>query len=157
PGSAPLAIALSIGMFSVAEADVPDFVRRVAAGRIVAISDGDFVAQTYATARLAPREAGYRDMLTVLSITKGRVVTGSIPISNSVTAAPEILQVTRDGHTAFVTERLGERPEGGKVLRDLPPGRRLFAVDLSNPERPRLTDTAEIAAFPEALSVSPDG
>src|SRR5262249_23410537 len=43
------------------------------------------------------------------------------------------------------------------VLRDLPPGRRLFAVDLSNPERPRLTDTAEIAAFPEALSVSPDG
>ncbi|CCV16177.1 PD40 domain-containing protein [Mesorhizobium sp. STM 4661] len=151
-----LAIALSIGVPSVVAAQ-PDLVGRISANRIAVISDGDFVAQTYATGRLAPRQAGYRDTLTVLSIVDGKVVTGTIPISNSVTAAPEILQLTEDGQTAFVTERLGERPAAGDTIKDLPPGRRLFAVDLSDAAAPRLADTAEIAAFPESLSVSPDG
>ena len=93
----------------------------------------------------------------MLSIADGKVVTGTIPVSNSVTSAPEILQLTRDGRTAFVAERLGERPERGDTVRDLPPGRRLFAIDLAEIPAPRLADTAEIGAFPEALSVSPDG
>ncbi|MBX4957307.1 hypothetical protein HJB56_22255 [Rhizobium lentis] len=129
---------------------------RVSASRIAVISDGDFLAQTYGTAELAPREAGYRDLLTIMSQAENKIVTRSIPISNSVTSAPEILALTKDGRTAFVTERLGERPEGGKRIGDLPPGRRLFAVDLSD-SAPRLSATIEIEAFPEALSISPDG
>ncbi len=140
-----------------AAAGVPDFTARIGAGTIAAISDGDFAAQTYATGRLAPRSAGHRDVLTILSIVDGKVTTSEIPVSNSVTAAPEILELTRDGRTAFVAERLGERSESGETVRDLPPGRRLFAVDLSTRSAPRLAATAEIAEFPEGLSVNPAG
>ncbi|RJT40366.1 hypothetical protein D3227_10345 [Mesorhizobium waimense] len=152
-----LASALGAGLPSIAAAQSLDLAGRISASRIAVISDGDFVAQSYATGRLSPREAGFRDTLTVLSMANGKMVTGALPISNSVTAAPEILEITEDGQTAFVTERLGERPEEGDTVRDLPPGRRLFAVDLSDAAAPRLADMAEIAAFPEGLSVSPDG
>ncbi|MBZ9710174.1 hypothetical protein LB543_26050 [Mesorhizobium sp. ESP7-2] len=152
-----LIISVSAGMPLAASAQIPDFIRALSTSRIVAISDGDFLAQTYATGQLPPPASGYRDLLTVLSIVDGRVIVGSLPISNSVTAAPEILHVTKDGRAAFVAERLGERPEGGRTVQDLPPGRRLFAVDLSDSAAPRLADTVEIAAFPEGLSASPDG
>ncbi|MBY5715555.1 hypothetical protein HFO33_02920 [Rhizobium leguminosarum] len=130
---------------------------RISASRIAVISDGDFLARTYGTAELAPRNAGYRDLLTIMSPAKDKIITGSIPVSNSVTSAPEILALSEDGQTAFVTERLGERPKGGNRISDLPPGRRLFAVDLSDGAALRLSDTVEIEAFPEALSLSPDG
>ena len=92
-----------------------------------------------------------------LSPSTAKVTRNEVPISNSVTAAPEILELTRDGQTAFVAERLSERSEGGETVQDLPAGRRLFAVDLSMRSTPRLAATSEIAAFPEGLSVSPDG
>ncbi|MFF0950245.1 lactonase family protein [Rhizobium leguminosarum] len=130
---------------------------RISASRIAVISDGDFLARTYGTAELAPRNAGYRDLLTVMSPAGDKIVTGSIPVSNSVTSAPEILALSEDGQTAFVAERLGERPKGGNRISDLPPGRQLFAVDLSDGAALRLSDTVEIEAFPEALSPSPDG
>jgi 6-phosphogluconolactonase (cycloisomerase 2 family) len=81
----------------------------------------------------------------------------TLPISNSVTAAPEVLELTPDGRTAFVVERLGERPEGATTVRELPAGNRLFAVDLSDSADPKLADTAEIGIHPEGLAVSPDG
>jgi len=140
-----------------AAVDTPAFVGTILAGTIAVLSDGDFVAQSYATGRLAPREAGHRDLLTVLSIADGKVIRTQIPVSNSVTAAPEVLALSSDGKTAFVTERLGERSEGGEQVRDLAPGRRLFAIDLSNRAAPRIAATAEIEIFPEALSLSPDG
>lgn len=152
-----LAAALSASMPPVVAAQSLDLAGRISASRIAVISDGDFVAQTYATGQLAPREAGFRDTLTVLSLADGKVVTGAMPVSNSVTAAPEILQLSSDGQTVFVTERLGERSGEGDTVRDLPPAKRLFAIDLSDGAAPRLADTAEIAAFPEALSASPDG
>lgn len=154
----PITAALLASVLALpASADPSELVGRISASTIAVISDGDFVGQTYATGQLAPSEAGYRDLLTVLTIADGRLVTGSLPLSNSVTAAPEILALTPDGQTAFVAERLGERPEGGTTVRDLPPGNGLFATDLSDKANPRLADTAEIAAFPEALAVSPDG
>lgn len=156
-GSVSLAVAVSLALPATVSADPLELVRRISAGTIVAISDGDFVAQSYATGRLAPRAAGYRDQLTVLGVADGRVVAGSTDVSNSVTAAPEILQLTDDGRTAFVVERLGGRTPQSEKVADLPPGRRLFAVDLTNKTAPRLTDTLEIAAFPEALSVHPNG
>jgi sulfur carrier protein ThiS len=138
-------------------ADLPAFVGTIAAGTIAVVSDGDFVGQSYATGQLAPREGGHRDLLTVLSIVSGKVTRAQIPVSNSVTAAPEILALAPDGNTAFVIERLSERPEGGDQVRDLAPGRRLFAIDLSTRASPQIAASAEIEVFPEALSLSPDG
>jgi DNA-binding beta-propeller fold protein YncE len=151
-----LALTLGFGVSSTM-AQSADILADVSADRIAAISDGDYVAETYATSVLAPLEAGHRDVLTIFSIKDGKVARSMLPVSNSVTAAPEILELTQDGRTAFVTERLGERPEGGKTVKDLPAGNRLFAIDLANSAAPRLAATAEIAANPESLAVSPDG
>lgn len=134
-----------------------DALAGISAGKVAVISDGDYIARTYADGVLAPVEAGHRDMLTVLSIVDGKVSRETLPISNSVTAAPEILELTPDGQTAFLTERLGERPDGATTMRELPPGNRLFAVDLSDGANPKLADTAEIGIHPEGLAVSPDG
>lgn len=46
-----------------------------------------------------------------------------------------------------MTERLGERPQGGRTVKDLPPGNRLFAIDLSEAANPKLAATAEVTAF----------
>jgi hypothetical protein len=151
-----LVFALSVAV-PAAATELPDFASRIAAGTIAVISDGDFLAQSYATGRLPPAEAGHRDLLTVISLGSGKPAMAHIEVSNSVTAAPEILQLTRDGRTAFVIERLGQRPPGAQTVRDLPPGRRLFAVDLSDKTTPRIAAAAEIEVFPEALSISPDG
>lgn len=140
-----------------AMAQPSELAARLSASTIVAISDGDFVGQTYATGRLAPREAGHRDLLTVLSVADGRVRSASLPVSNSVTATPESLALTPDGRTAFVIERLGARPANGETIADLPPGNKLFAADLADPTKPRLADVVEIAEFPEGLAASPDG
>jgi 6-phosphogluconolactonase (cycloisomerase 2 family) len=140
-----------------ASAQSADSLSGISAGKVAVISDGDYVAKTYADGVLAPVEAGHEDVLTVLSITDGKVREATIPVSNSVTAAPEILELTPDGRTAFVTERLGERPEGATTMKELPPGNRLFAIDLSDSANPKLADTAEIGLHPEGLAVSPDG
>ncbi|CAN7615225.1 hypothetical protein LJR251_004501 [Rhizobium rhizogenes] len=151
-----LVLLLNSAAIPAAATELPDFTGRISAGTIAAISDGDFVGQSYATGRLAPREAGHRDLLTVVSIADGKIITGTLPVSNSVTATPEVLALTRDGRVAFVTERLGERRDGDETIRDLQPGRRLLAIDLTDKAAPRLTDVAEVADFPEGLSVSPD-
>ncbi|WP_315856691.1 hypothetical protein [Rhizobium leguminosarum] len=155
-GSLTITLGGTLSM-TVAATETADLLGRVSAGTIAAISDGDFVGQTYATGQLAPPEANHRDLLTVLSIADGVVATGTLPVSNSVTSAPEILTLTRDGRTAFITERLGERREGGLTVGDLPAGNRLFAVDLADKANPRLAATTEVATFPEALAVSPNG
>jgi hypothetical protein len=137
--------------------EIPAFAKDISAGTIAAISDGEFFGRTYYDRRLTPAEAGLRDILTILSISDGRITKAELSVSNSVTAAPEILELMPDGRTAFVVERLGQRPAGGKTIDDLPPGTRLFAIDLADKSAPRIAATAEVGAFPEALGVSPDG
>jgi len=151
------ALILLAALSPASASEVSPLLRDISAGTIAVISDGDFVAQSYATGALAPREAGYRDLLTVISLRNGEILVNELPVSNSVTAAPEVLQLTPDGRTAFVIERLGERPESADLVRDLPPGHRLFAIDLADGAAPRIAATAEIEGYPEALSISPDG
>jgi len=152
-----LASVVSITVTSAALARSADILSAISAGRVAVISDGDYIARTYADSALPPEEAGHTDMLTVFSIADGRVTRSAIPVSNSVTAAPEILELAPDGRSAFVTERLGQRPDGARTARDLPAGNRVFAIDLSDAANPRLADMAEIGTYPESLAVSPDG
>lgn len=151
-----LGVVLALGATSAA-AQSADALGVISAGRIAVISDGDFIAGTYANGVLSRPEAAHSDVLTILSIVNGKVTQSTLPVSNSVTAAPEALELTPDGRTAFVIERLGERPKGATTVKELPPGNRLFAVDLADPAKPRLADTAEVGIHPEGLAVSPDG
>lgn len=133
------------------------FLSQIKAGTIAVVSDGDFLASSYATGRVTPQELGHKDILTLISLRNGAVTTSALEVSNSVTSPPEVLSLASDGNTAYVIERLGQRTPSTEYSRDLPPGRRLFRIDLSDPAQPRITDTAEVAAFPESVRVSPDG
>ncbi|PZQ50143.1 MAG: hypothetical protein DI556_08735 [Rhodovulum sulfidophilum] len=125
----------------------------VAAGRVVTIADADHLASTYADGVLNP-DAGAVDRLTVLTAGAEGWHAATAPVSNSVTAAPEILAVDAPGAMAYVVERLGPREEGVANARDLRPGTRLFAIDLDSAT---VTAEATIAALPEALALAPDG
>ena len=124
---------------------------------MVVLHDGDHAARTYADGVLAPGEAGHRDLLSTVSVTDSEVRTGSVEVSNSVTAAPEVLALTHDGATAFVTERLGRRSPGDSTAAQLPAGVGLYAVDVSDRSAPAMAAEVRIAELPEALAVSPDG
>jgi hypothetical protein len=124
---------------------------------LVALSDGDYVASTYADGMLAPEEADYRDLLTTMSVRDGAVTSAEVEVSNSVTAAPEVLALSPDGTTAFVAERLAQRRAGDTRANQLSPGDRLFAVNVSDREAPVIADVATIAESPEALAVNPAG
>lgn len=123
--------------------------------RLVVLSDGDHTASTYVDGMLAP--AGFRDVLTTVSVREGEIRTANVEVSNSVTAAPEVLALSPDGTTAFVAERLGGRDAGAVRADQLPAGDRLFAVNLSDLNAPRLVATARVSESPEALAVHPDG
>jgi hypothetical protein len=124
---------------------------------MVVLSDGDHAASTYVDGVLAPAESGHRDVLTTVSLRDGGVRTAEVEVSNSVTAAPEVLALSPDGATAFVTERLGPRAPGATRAADLPAGDRVFAVDVGDPDSPRVADDVSIGESPEALAVRPDG
>lgn len=125
--------------------------------RIVTISDGDYLASTYADGILAPAEAGHRDLLNTIRVRGDEIEVEQLEISNSVTAAPEVLALSPDGGTAFVTERLRPRRAGDTRAQQLAPGDRLFAVTIPDNGAPTTADTATIAPSPEALAVHPQG
>ncbi len=125
--------------------------------RIVTISDGDYLASTYADGILAPAAAGHRDLLSTIRVHGDEVETEQLEVSNSVTAAPEVLALSPDGGTAFVTERLRPRRPGDTRAQQLAPGDRLFAVTIPASGAPTTTDTVTIAPSPEALAIHPRG
>ncbi|AKS36615.1 hypothetical protein AFA91_24635 [Mycolicibacterium goodii] len=142
---------------AVACANPPEGESAVTIERLVTLSDGDHLASTYADGILAPASAGHRDLLSTVSVHDGAVTTAQVEVSNSVTAAPEVLALSPDGTTAFVTERLRPRNPGETTAQQLAAGDRLFAVDLSNWQDPAIGDVTTIAPSPEALAVHPDG
>jgi DNA-binding beta-propeller fold protein YncE len=137
------------------DAQTADLAAHIKGGKIVTIADGDFLASSYATGRLAPTDAPHKDLLTV--IVPGAKERAKLEVSNSVTSPPEVMSVSGDGRHAFVVERLGQRRAGIETVRDLAAGKRLFAVNLEEPAAPKIVDTVEAGPSPEAVRVSPDG
>lgn len=150
------AICLTVAV-AAACATAPEEPSAVTIERLVVLSDGDHLASTYADGMLAPVAAGHRDLLSTVSVRDGVVATAHVEVSNSVTAAPEVLALSPDGTTAFVAERLKPRNPGDSRAQQLAAGDRLFAVDVSNWQAPVIADVATIAQSPEALAVHPDG
>ncbi|MGK6308203.1 lactonase family protein [Variovorax sp. DT-64] len=155
----PLAAGVfALGLVSSAVADeaLPAFVSQIDAKAIAVISDGDFRASSYRDGQLAAPSPERRDLLTV--IRPGRPASRvAVPASNSVTGPPEVMALSPDGHFVYVVERLGQRSEAVRRVRDLPPGRRISAIDIRNPAKPRIAGTAEAGPMLESVRVSPDG
>jgi hypothetical protein len=124
---------------------------------IATISDGDFLASTYADGKLpAP---GVTDRLSIVPLPfngKPEQI-ARINVSNSVIGAPYALALSPDRRTAFVVETLGAMPLGATRREQLPPGNRLVAIDLINPSRPMARSQIAVAPKPETVHVHPNG
>lgn len=150
-------IALMLAASPVAAQEQGDnLLAAVAASRVAVISDGDFLASTYADAVLAP--AGrHADTLTVFTIRDGRVTRSAIEASNSVVAAPEILAAAADGRTFYVVDRLGRATAEARRTPDLPLGRTLTVIRVADDDQLSVAATVDVPQASEALALSPDG
>lgn len=156
--SVPLILALAAGCAGPAKPG------DVSGHFIVSISDADMSAPALITGRLDPQEDGIEDTLTVITLPIQEPTTpfAQIGVSNSVFGPPNSLAVTRDGRTAFVIETRGPAPAGATSVKELPRGRKLFAIDLSNPLKPAVQSWVEIGndeqnSEPLSVDVHPDG
>lgn len=158
--SCPLALALLAGCGGGGPSKAGDISGRY----IVTISDADMAAPALMTGQLDPKTPGTEDTMTVITLPIQEPVTpfAQIPVSNSVIGPPNSLAVTRDGRTAFVVETRGPAPEGATSVRELPRGKKLYLIDLSDPLKPFVRDTVEVGndesnSEPLSVDVSPAG
>lgn len=123
---------------------------------LVVASDGDFFASSYADGKIPGDDSRYQDALTLipLPLTEETI---SLNVSNSVLTPPEIMALSPDGKAVFVVESAVQRPDGATTRADIPPGRLLTVVDLTNPRQPQIVAQQSLAMVPEAIDVHPEG
>jgi DNA-binding beta-propeller fold protein YncE len=124
---------------------------------IAAISDGDFLASTYADGKLPAPGVVDRLSIVPLPLNGKPEKIARINASNSVIGAPYALALSPDRRTAFVVETLGAMPVGATRREQLPPGNRLVAIDLTDPSRPIVRSQIAVAPKPETVHVHPNG
>ena len=130
------------------------------AGRyIVAVSDADMVASAYLDGYLGER-AG-KDALSVISLNKpvNKLKAVGIEVSNSVTGPPSSVSVSPDGRYAIVVESRGQRltEKEHPLLRDLPVGRMITVVNLSDADHPAIIQQLNGAEHPVSVNFNTDG
>ena len=123
---------------------------------LVAVSDADMLASAYTDDRLGPAQG--TDTLSIFRLDRplNTARPATVPASNSVTGPPAAMTVTRDGRTAIIVETLGPRSAGDTKLSELPVGRSILVVDLSDPDRPQIVQRVACPAQPETVSISAD-
>ncbi|MEL7243743.1 MAG: beta-propeller fold lactonase family protein [Cyanobacteria bacterium J06573_2] len=131
-------------------------------GRALLIaSDADMVATAYADAKL-DRVAGIEDTLTAidLPLNQKRPQVNTLQVSNSVMSWPQIIATSPDGTKAYIVE-VRSRPADGiqefDSIDEMPEGRKLTVVDISNPTKPQMIESVDVGRNPEHISISPDG
>lgn len=157
PKTFPLALtllactALAAASPAPARADTP--LAGLTGRALIALADGDMVASAYIDGQLGEKRP---DLLHVIPLDGGARTQAALPLSNSVQVWPNVLDISRDGRFAVVSEPRAERPAGAAALRDIPPGRTLSLVDLTDPRAPRITAGIELEG-PTAVSIHPGG
>ena len=126
---------------------------------LVAVSDADMVPSAYVDNQLGDRTPEMTDTMTIipLDVNLSNLEPVTIPVSNSVGAWPNNLALTPDGNYAFVAENFGPAPERATLFSEIPSGRLLTVIDLSNPQQPQVTDRLDLGNRPLAVDVHPDG
>jgi DNA-binding beta-propeller fold protein YncE len=131
-------------------------------GRALLIaSDADMVATAYADAKL-DRVAGIEDTLTAidLPLDPKQPQVNTLQVSNSVMSWPQIIATSPDGTKAYIVE-VRSRPADGiqelESIDEMPEGRKLTVVDISNPTKPQMLESVDVGRNPEHISISPDG
>lgn len=126
---------------------------------LVSVSDADMVASAYLDGRLG--SVAGKDALSLIRLDKplDELKVVSIQASNSVTGPPSSVTVSPDGMYAIVIETRGQRPvnkpEG--LFGDLPPGKEITVVDLSDPDRLRVTQRFDGPEHPLSVTFNMNG
>ena len=129
--------------------------------KLLIASDADMVATAYADAKLN-RVKGVEDTLTVidLPLNSENAHISAIPVSNSVMSWPQIIATSPDGKRAYVVE-VRSRPADGiqelDTIDDMPEGKYLTVIDLSNTAQPKIIESVAVGRNPEHISISFDG
>jgi hypothetical protein len=131
---------------------------------LLTLSDADMVPSAYVDGQLGERQASVKDTLTILPLpldlrnrSPQPMTVGRVNISNAVTAWPFSLAVAPNGRSAFVIETSEPAPANAKQFNELPVGRRLRSLDLTNPMQPQVVDAVELGNRPEAIDINPQG
>lgn len=136
-------------------------------GRYIAVvCDADMVGTAFHDNLLGDKPAGVEDSLTVVTLpiatapdadaSRWQTTVAQVPVSNSVMGPPVSLAVSADGNRAFVAEARGPAGPGATTIDDLAPGRRLTAVDLTNPASPSVLGTIDVGQSPMSVDVHPE-
>lgn len=139
----------------------PPQLSEISGGAIIVASDVDMDAAAFATAQLGDLDAAAEDELTIFTLPILERPEGTpwaqIPVSSSAVGPPTSIAIAPDGNAAFIVESRGPAPAGAESFADLPPGRLLTAVDLSDPLHPAPAGTLDVGPEPMAVDVHPDG
>jgi DNA-binding beta-propeller fold protein YncE len=129
---------------------------------LVSISDTDMLASAYVDGQLGPREG--RDTLSVIPLVSGgqpldvRALRAyETEVSNSVAGSPRAVSVSPDGRMAFVAESFRQATPAMQRFAELQPGTTVTAVDISNPQAPRVTQRLEIGTRLETVEINAAG
>ncbi len=125
--------------------------------KLIAISDGDMLASAYVDGLLGPQESDDALIVATIGSDPGTGKVATLGVSNSVAGAPTAVAVTPDGRFAVVSESFGPRAADAKTFGDLPVGRYLTLVDISDAAQPEIAQRIEVGTRPEGLSISPTG
>lgn len=124
---------------------------------LLALSDADMPASAYIDGKLGPNIG--KDELTVLPLlneaTHRQIST--VNVSNSVTGPPASIAVSHDGRYAIAIETLGPRMTQGEndLMKDLPPGREITVIDLTNHNGPHVIQRLQGTQHPVSVSINP--
>ena len=125
---------------------------------LIAIADVDMPAAGYVDGRLQPI-AGAGDSLVVFPSPIGAGAPVSVPASNSVMAWPGSLDLSPDGRFAYVAELRAAPPGSLEKMRDvydeMPAGKLLTAVDITDASRPKLVGAVDVGGVPTSVHVAP--
>lgn len=139
----------------------PNATVRFTGQTLLIASDADMVATAYADAKL-DRVSGIEDTLTVVSLplNPSEPAIAAAQVSNSVMSWPQIIAVSPDGQRAYVAE-VRSRPADGiqefDNIDQMPEGRVVSVVDITDPLQPEIIESVDVGRNPEHISISPDG
>lgn len=126
---------------------------------LVVVSDADMLASAYVDGRLGPIDD--TDALAVIALGDHprEFVAARTAASNSVAGPPVAVAVTPDGHHAILVETFGPRPADREdaTFADLPFGKRVQVIDLSDLDHPRVVQVVDGPLRPDSVSISADG
>jgi DNA-binding beta-propeller fold protein YncE len=126
---------------------------------LLTLSDADMVASAYGDGKLQT-EKGVEDAFTVIKIGQNIAdfQSKSLEVPNSVTNWVNGLAISTDNKTAFVVDTRGGLPrkvqQVKNVFEELPPGKTLYAIDISDLSKPKVIAKTQVGATPLSVDVN---